>query len=104
MYYQFELLTTESRISGGQEIRSRLKNKKLAFIMRVLVYTCLSVFIIVQLVMMTLALFGVVSLQMFFKQYWIYTLIIIVVLNAYLVHIHFKLAGRPFKNEKLEKN
>jgi len=104
MYYQLELLMTESRISGGQEMRSRLKNKKLAVIMRVMVYTCMTVFVITQLVIMALALFGLVNLQMFVKQCWIFTLIIIVFLNVYLVHIHFKLAGRPFKNDKLQQN
>jgi len=45
MYYQLELLMTMSRISGGEELRSRLKNKKLAVIMRVLVFTIVAIFI-----------------------------------------------------------
>lgn len=95
---------TMSRITGGEEMRSRLKNKKLAMIMKILVFTCMSVFVVTQLVIMALALFGVVNVQLFVKQCWIYTLIIIVLLNVYQVHIHFKLSGRPFKNDKFQEN
>jgi hypothetical protein len=45
MYYQLELLMTMSRISGGEELRSRLKNKKLAIFMRALVFSIMGVFV-----------------------------------------------------------
>ena len=104
MYYQMELLMTVSRITGGEEMRSRLKNKKLAVIMRILVYTVMGVFVVIQLIMMALALFGAVNVQLFVKQCWIYTLIIILFLNVYQIFVYFKLAGRPYKNEKFVKS
>ena len=61
MYYQLELLMTMSRISGGEELRSRLKNKKLAIFMRALVFSIMGVFVATQIVMMVLALFDIVS-------------------------------------------
>jgi hypothetical protein len=104
MYYQMELLMTVSRITGGEEMRSRLKSKKLAGIMRVLVYTCMGVFLATQLVIMALSIFGVVNVQLFVKQCWIYTVIIILFLNGYQISVYFKLAGRPYKNEKFVEN
>jgi len=46
MYFQLDLLMTLSRISGGEELRSRLKNKKLAVFMKALVFTIVAIFIV----------------------------------------------------------
>lgn len=65
MYYQLELLMTASRISGGEELRSRLKSKKLAIFMRALVFSIMGVFLATQLLMMALAFFDIVTVKLF---------------------------------------
>ena len=104
MYYQLELLMTMSRISGGEELRSRLKNKKLAVFMRALVFSIMGVFVATQLVMMVLALFDVVSVSLFVSQCWIFTVVIMVFLNVNQIVNYFKMAGRPYKKEKFYEN
>jgi len=104
MYYQLELLMTMSRISGGEELRSRLKNKKLAIFMRALVFSIMGVFVATQIVMMVLALFDVVSVELFIKQCWVFTVIIMVFLNVNQIVNYFRMAGRPYKKEKFYEN
>ena len=93
-----------SRISGGEELRSRLKNKKLAIFMRALVFSIMGVFVATQIVMMVLALFDVVSVELFIKQCWVFTVIIMVFLNVNQIVNYFRMAGRPYKKEKFYEN
>lgn len=104
MYYQLELLMTKSRIAVGSEMRSRERNRKLAVFMRALVFSIMGVFVATQLVMMVLALFDVVSVSLFISQCWIFTLIIMVFLNINQIVNYFRMAGRPYSNEKYYEN
>jgi len=54
--------------------------------------------------MMILVFFNTVNVTTFVKQCWIFTVIIMVFLNANQIVNYFRLAGRPYKKEKYYEN
>jgi hypothetical protein len=54
--------------------------------------------------MMVLALFDIVSVELFIKQCWVFTVIIMVFLNVNQIVNYFRMAGRPYKKEKFYEN
>lgn len=54
--------------------------------------------------MIALSVFGVITLSIFYKQIWIFTLVIATFLNCYQVFLYFKSSGLPYKSEKHYKN
>jgi hypothetical protein len=46
MYKQLEWLMQMSRISGSDERRSAVKNKKVALVMRIVVFTVVAIFVV----------------------------------------------------------
>ena len=66
LYYQLEMLMTMSRISSGQVFRTRLQDRKLGKVLKIVTFTIVGIFMALQLLMIALTLIAQLSLEVFF--------------------------------------
>jgi len=72
--------------------------------MKFTVFSIIALFIVTQAIFIILAFFDIVTVTFFVQQCWIFTVIIMVFLNANQIVNYFRLAGRPYKKEKYYEN
>jgi hypothetical protein len=93
-------MMTTSRIASSNTFRNRLHNAKIAIVARVAIISCIGVFMGVQVLLMLLCFFEVISLEAFYLEIIIFTGIIVVGVNIYQIFVYCKLVGSPYKDKK----
>ena len=100
LYYQLEIMMTVSRIESSQNYVGRLKSKYVAECIRITMLTLIYVFVALQLLLMVLCFFELISMKTFFIEIIVFTAVIVLGLNINQLVVYFKLSGLPYKSKQ----
>ena len=92
LYYQLEIMMTVSRIESSQNYVGRLQSKYVAECVRITMLTLIYVFVALQLLLMVLCFFELISMKAFFIEIIVFTAVIILGLNINQLVVYFKLS------------
>lgn len=89
---------TQSRISTSGSFRNKERKEKLAKYGRVAANVVISLFIILELVLMFVCILSWISITAFYQTLYISFIVVVISVNLNMVIVYFKLTGSPYKS------
>lgn len=99
LYFQLDLMMRKSKIQSSQGMVNKLsKTTRLAHAVRILVMALVTLFVLIQLLLMTLCFFEFVSLRAFLIELVVFMILLVLALNINQMVWYCKQSGQPYKS------